>query len=241
MEWAQDIPTVLGRVAMILPLLLVVTLFMGRRSISELPVFDYIVFLVLGSVVGADLADPDVKHLPTVIAILAIALLQKAVATSLISFDRFRKLITFPPTIVIQNGQFLEQNLIKNIRYTVDNILSMLRQQNVFDVSLVELGIIEANGDLSIQMKSSHVPVTRKDFQLPPEKGTIAYPIIVEGTVQKQVLHNLGLTEDWLHQTLKQLGYHNISDIFFGSINETHNMHISLYSHHIAPKHPVLR
>lgn len=45
--------------------MLFVTIMMGRRSIAELPVFDFLVVITLGAVVGADLADPNIDHIHT--------------------------------------------------------------------------------------------------------------------------------------------------------------------------------
>jgi uncharacterized membrane protein YcaP (DUF421 family) len=78
MDVLMDSVKVLGRIFTILPLLLFLGLYMGKRSIGEIPVFDFLVVLVLGSVVGADIADPKIDHIHTVVAMLAIALLQKS-------------------------------------------------------------------------------------------------------------------------------------------------------------------
>lgn len=53
---------------------------MGRRSIGELPVFDFLVILILGAVVGADIADPNIEHLHTAVAIVLIGGLQMLIA-----------------------------------------------------------------------------------------------------------------------------------------------------------------
>lgn len=63
LELLKDVALVLGRVVTILPLLLFVTLFMGKRAIGELPVFDFLIIITLDAVVGADIADPDIHHL----------------------------------------------------------------------------------------------------------------------------------------------------------------------------------
>lgn len=95
LELLKDVALVLGRVVTILPLLLFVTLFMGKRAIGELPVFDFLIIITLGAVVGADIADPDIHHLSTVITIITIGILQKIVTNWKISNRKLRKLLTF--------------------------------------------------------------------------------------------------------------------------------------------------
>lgn len=142
MELWKDLFVVVIRIVTILPLMLGVGIFMGKRSIGELPVFDFLVVLVLGSVVGADIADPDIDHIHTVAAIIVIALLQKFIVTVKLKNRKLGKMLTFEPTIVVYKGQMVEKNLYQ-IRYSIDNITQMLREQQVFDLTQVELGIVE--------------------------------------------------------------------------------------------------
>lgn len=145
----KDMLLILGRIVTIIPLLLFTTLFMGKRAIGELPVFDFLIVIILGALVGADIAEPDIKHLPTAFAIIAIGIFQRIVTRWKISNHKIGRLLTFEPTVVLQNGKFVNKNL-KKIRYSIDNILQMLREKDVFDINEVETAIIEANGALSV-------------------------------------------------------------------------------------------
>jgi uncharacterized membrane protein YcaP (DUF421 family) len=66
---------ILFRIITILPMFLIVTLLTDRRKISELPVFDFLLLITVGAVVGADIADPEIEHLPTAVAVIGIMLL----------------------------------------------------------------------------------------------------------------------------------------------------------------------
>lgn len=226
-EIMNDISIVLVRIITILPLLLFVTLFMGKRAIGELPVFDYLIIITLGSVTGADIADPDVKQIPTIVAIIAIALLQRIVAGLKISNRKIGRLITFEPTVVIQDGKFINKNLKKN-RYSIDNILHMLREKDVFDVSDVETAIIEATGDLSVLKKPEKNPVTLADMGIMKASSSITFPIVMDGTIYSNVLRSFNLDEAWLKKQLSQQGISDIRNVFFASLNSNHELHISL-------------
>ena len=99
MELFSESLIVIGRVCSILPLLLIVTLFMGKRSIGELPVFDFMVIITLGSVAGADIAEPNVHHIPIAVAIVTLGVLQRIVSQWSGVSRRFGKRVTFEPTI----------------------------------------------------------------------------------------------------------------------------------------------
>ncbi|MFG6147643.1 DUF421 domain-containing protein [Halobacillus sp. B23F22_1] len=227
LEFMKEILLVLGRIITVLPLLLFITLFMGKRAIGELPIFDFLIIVTLGAVVGADIADPDIKHVPTVIALIGIGSLQKVVAKWKISNRTIGRLLTFEPTFIIQNGKFLNKNL-KKIRYSIDNILQMLREKDVFDISEVETAIIEANGNLSVLKKPQKKSVTLDDMKIVKTTSSISYPVILEGAIYSDVLNKFSLNEEWIEQQLSLQGIIDRKDVFFASINNKRELHISL-------------
>lgn len=214
MDMARDLLLVAIRIFTIFPLLLFIALFMGRRSTGELPVFDFLVVIVLGSVVGADIADPQISHIPNALAIVLIGLLQKTVSGWSIKNRRFERLINFEPIIVIKDGNFIVKNL-KKIHYSVDNVLELLREHYVFNLQEVDIGIVEANGKLTVYKKGPEKP-----------PGGFSYPVIIEGKIYHKGLYALSLTEAWLQQQLGQKGI-EIDSIFFASVNEKRELHIS--------------
>ncbi|WP_438296649.1 DUF421 domain-containing protein [Sporosarcina sp. FA15] len=227
LEFMKDMLLILGRIVTIIPLLLFTTLFMGKRAIGELPVFDFLIVIILGALVGADIAEPDIKHLPTAFAIIAIGVFQRIVTRWKISNRKIGRLLTFEPTVVLQNGKFVNENL-KKIRYSIDNILQMLREKDVFDINEVETAIIEANGALSVLKKPQKNSVTLEDMNIIKPTSTISFPVIVEGTLYTDVLRDVNLDEAWLQQELDNQGVNDLKDVFFASINRNRELHISL-------------
>ncbi len=227
LEYIKDILIVFVRILTILPLLLFITLFMGKRAIGEMPVFDFLIVIILGALVGADIADPKIEHLPTALAIIFIGIFQRVVANWKISNRKIGKLLTLEPTVVIQNGKFIDKNL-KKIRYSIDNVLQMLREKDVFDINEVETAIIEPNGALSVLKKPEKNAVTREDMNIVNTTSLISLPVIIEGTIYSDVLRDFNLSEEWLIQQLSTQGIYNINRIFFASINRNHELHVSL-------------
>ncbi|WP_434296039.1 DUF421 domain-containing protein [Clostridium sporogenes] len=229
MELIKEFYILIGRIITILPLMLVVTLVMGKRSIAELPVFDFLIIVILGAVVGADIADPEIKHIYTIVAIILIGIFHIIVSKLKVKYRKFGHVITFEPTIVIQEGKFIVKNLRK-IRYSIDNILQMLREKDIFDINDVHIGIVEANGNISILKKTNKTEVTIEDLNLQKGTSSLSYPVIIEGEVYKNVLSKLNLTEEWLNQQLINIGVKSEKEIFFASVNNKNEFHASLKS-----------
>jgi uncharacterized membrane protein YcaP (DUF421 family) len=227
LETLKDLYLVFGRIITILPLLLLITIFMGKRAIGELPIFDFLIIVTLGAVVGADIADPNIHHFPTAVAIIFIGVFQRVVAKWKISNRKLGRLITFEPTVVVQDGKFLDRNLRKN-RYSIDNILQLLREKDIFDLNEVETAILEANGSLSVLKKPNKKPVTPENLNIVNTNSIITFPVIMEGTVYTKVLLDFHLTEKWLHEQLMKQGITDLKNVFFASINHNLELHVSL-------------
>ncbi|WP_270565637.1 DUF421 domain-containing protein [Clostridium beijerinckii] len=227
MEMLKELSILLGRIVTIFPLMLAIALYMGKRSIGELPIFDFLVIIILGAVVGADIADPQIEHIHTAVAIVLIGIFQKVVSILKIKYRKFGHIITFEPTVVIWDGQFIVPNL-KEIRYSIDNVLQMLRENDVFGISDVHLGIVEANGKLSVLKKVNKAELTVEDMNITGKVVSLSYPIVVDGKVHRDTLAKLNLSESWLREQLKNNKINSLEEVFFASVNMKKELHISL-------------
>ncbi|KKB33812.1 DUF421 domain-containing protein [Bacillus thermotolerans] len=216
-----------GRMITILPLMLAATLFMGRRSIGELPVFDFLILLALGAVVGADIADPNIEHIHTAVAIILIGLLQKLVAVVKLKSRKIGKLLTFEPVIVIKDGVIIHKHL-EDIQYSIDNLMLMLREKDVFNIDHVELAIIEGNGKLTVMKKPSKEPVTAGDLHIQKAGADISYPVVVDGKLYEEVLDFLQADPVWFVEKLQSAGVKNIEEVFFAAIDKERKITLSL-------------
>ncbi|CAM4021717.1 DUF421 domain-containing protein [Mesobacillus thioparans] len=227
MKMIEEMLILLGRVVTILPLMLFATLFMGRRSIGELPIFDFLILLSLGAVVGADIADPKIPHIHTAVAIILIAILQKLVAYLKLKNRRLGRLLTFEPITVIYEGKLIVENLLKT-QYSIDNILLMLREKDVFNIEDVRIGVLEASGNLTVMKKAAKSAVTLEDMDIEADRDDLALPLIVDGKLYEKVLEQLGLNEKWLKDQLAQEAVHELKDVFFASITADKALQITL-------------
>lgn len=214
------------RIVSVMALLLFLVLITGRRKISELPVFDFLTMLILGNVVGADIADPKIPQLPTAYAVILIIGLQYYISVYIIKSRKFGKMITFGPTVIIQNGQFIKSNM-KRVRYSIENILMLLREKEVFDINEVEFAIVEDNGALSVLKKSNYLPLTPKNMSINTKYKGMNIPIIKEGRVYEDNLKMLNLNKLWLETELRKNNIQNLENVFYADINSEGKLYIS--------------
>lgn len=214
------------RIISVMALFLFLILKTGRRKIAELPVYDFISMIVIGSVIGADIAEPNLPHLPTLFSVVLIVALQFLVSILLINNKKIARKITFGPTVVIQNGQFIKANM-KRLKYPIENVLMALREKDIFDLNEVEYAIVEGSGSISVLKKPQFLPLTPSDMQLNPGAKSLSVPLIIDGKVQDSNLQQLKRDRSWLASQLAQSGVHGFNEVFYADCNLEGRMYIS--------------
>lgn len=76
-----------------------------------------------------------------------------------------RRIISGRPKIVIRNGQ-IEQDTLQDLRISVDDLMTALRGNQVFDLEQVQFAIMETTGTISVYLKAAHQPLTPNDLSL---------------------------------------------------------------------------
>jgi uncharacterized membrane protein YcaP (DUF421 family) len=143
------------------------------------------------------------------------------------------------PTIIIANGHILDKAM-KKTRLRLANLMEMLRNKDVFDISEVEFAIFETSGQLSVLKKSEHLPLTPKDMNIPtPYKG-IAAPLIYDGEIDEHNLKANKVTKVWLLDQLKNQNINDPSEIFYASINTEGSLYIDKYEDDLHQERPEL-
>lgn len=103
--------------------------------------------------------------------------------------------------IVVKDGQFIYPNL-KKARYSIDNILQMLPEEQIFDIAEVDMAVLEPSGVLSILKKMEKTAVTLEDLKLKRPNSGLSYAVVKEGRIQTITLQKLNLTGKWLETQL---------------------------------------
>jgi uncharacterized membrane protein YcaP (DUF421 family) len=125
-----------------------VTRVVGRRQLSDLEPFDFILLVVLGDLVQQGITQSDQSVTGTLIVISTIALL--SVAVSWISFrsPRARVIAEGEPIVLVQDGRPIERNLRRE-RITLADIQEEARQAQIISVADLQWAILENDGKIS--------------------------------------------------------------------------------------------
>lgn len=123
-------------------------------------IFDFIAAISLGSI-AANLAFNTTLPLHhTTISFVSLVIIIYVISLLALRSRKMRGFMAGKPTLVIQNGKILEENM-KGMRYTLDYLNQQLREKNVFDISEVEFAMIETDGHMSVK-NTLHLIMSRE-------------------------------------------------------------------------------
>ena len=121
----------------------------GKRTLSQLNVFDFVVTVAFGSTLATILLNSNVSWTEGAFALGLLAALQFVVALVSSRWPPSREAITSRPVLLLRNGQVLVSALRRN-RLTESELRQAVRMQGSGDLSDVAAIVLETNGKLSV-------------------------------------------------------------------------------------------
>ncbi|TWH47489.1 DUF421 domain-containing protein [Sporomusa sp. KB1] len=198
--------------------LLILTRILGKTQVGQLTFYEYISGITIGSLaanIAAADADKVWSHFYDLILFVALTY---AVAVVTLKSRPLRKLLDGSPTIVVENGSILEENM-HNLRYDLDELHGQLREQGVLDPAEVQYAILETTGKLSVIKKTDYQPVTKSDFNIHLPDPVFPVELIMDGVIIERNLHRQNRSEAWLKQQLSERSIHDISEVTYAGID----------------------
>jgi len=207
--------------------LLIMTRAMGKKLIAHLSFLEYAAGITIGSIAASMSVDLSVETMPSLIGLLTWSLW--VIVMGLVTrYSRpLRRIIDGEPTVVIQNGRILKENL-RRLNYHVDDLRMQLRQMAVFCLSDAEFALLEPNGSLSVLKKSQLLPLTPADMQIPTDYKGLPVELVVEGRTVDRNLKKVRLTRQWLEKQISGRG-HRLEDVYYAELDTNGNLYVDLY------------
>ncbi|KIL41984.1 hypothetical protein SD70_03745 [Gordoniibacillus kamchatkensis] len=134
----------------------------GKKVISEMTPLEMVTVLSIGTIIGHAVAEDKVWQTIVCIALfIVILLIFQSIA---LRWSLFERLIIGKPTVVIVDGNIVEENL-KKLRMTTEQLELRLRQKGIANISDIRTGTIEVNGRFGYELKPSAQPLTRGEME----------------------------------------------------------------------------
>ena len=197
--------TILIRTLIIYITLIITMRMMGKRQIGELEITDLVTTLLISEIASLPITNPEIPSLHAIIPMIILLVLEILSSVILIRLPILKNLVSARPTVIIHRGA-LDQSALRELRMSLDELMSEIRQQGLTDLSQVDCAILEKNGNLTVLPKAKYAQPTAEQLGLSPENDALMHIVYSNGAYSKVGLHLIGKNRDWLEKQLKRRG-----------------------------------
>jgi len=121
---------------------------LGKRELSQLTAFDFVVLVVMGDLIQQGVTLEDMSVTGAMLAVTTMALLTAALAAIAVRWPRAGKVLEGAPVVVVQRGCVVE-GALRNERLDLADLYEAARTEGISDLRDVEWCVLEADGHLS--------------------------------------------------------------------------------------------
>ena len=170
---------------------------MGKRQLGELQPSELVITILISNIATLPLEDTSIPLVLGILPILTLVCFEVVISWVTLKSLRMRRIISGRPKIIVRNGQ-IEQATMRDLRLSVDDLMTALRQQQVFDISQVQFAVMETTGTVSVYLKAACQPLTPEDVALKKAAQDPPVAVIQDGCVMNKSLAMLGKNQAWL-------------------------------------------
>lgn len=206
-------------------ILFLVTKLIGKKQVSELSLFDYVIGISIGNFTAEMTMSLDVQFINGVMALLTFGLFAYLISLLTMKSIRIRRFFIGVPTVIIQNGKIIEKAM-KHVMIDINDLLEQCRINGYYDLTQIEYAIMEANGKISIMPKSEYKPLTPNDMKKKVVQEDLQANVIIDGVIMQNNLENMNKSINWLEKELKVKGYKEYDDIILAILDKNDKLTI---------------
>ena len=215
-DWLEILDVIIRAVLSLITLFLV-TKMLGKKQVSELSLFDYVIGISIGNFAAEMTINTDSQYMNGIVAVLMFGIVAYAISILTMKSIKLRRYFMGVPTILIEKGILIEKSL-KEVKFDINDLLQECRRSGYFDISQIEYAIMEANGQISFLPKAEYKNVTIQDLKIKTIQEGICANIVIDGKIMHENLKNMNKDEIWLDKELKIKGQ-KIEDILLCTLD----------------------
>lgn len=212
--------------------LFLLTKLMGCKQMSQLSLFDYIIGISIGSIAAEMATDPSPDFWQPLLAMSIYGAAAFLISLLNNRSRKARRIISGAPLVLLEKGELFRENM-KKARMDLGEFLTECRGQGYFDLSAVDVAVLEPNGHLSIWPKSTDRPVTPNDLSLPVRQQPPCRIVVMDGEVLADNLKAAGYDEKWLSRRLSEQKLPAADKLFLVELGDQGQL--NAYAQHTQP------
>lgn len=197
---------------------------LGKRQIGQLQPAELVVTILLSEIMVIPMQDTQIPLINTIIPVLLLVGFEILVSFISMKSIKLRSILQGNSLIVIRNG-VIDQQQLKRLRFTIDDLLEALRKKDVFDISEVLYAIVETDGTLSVMLKPENEFATKDDLGLEIDDKGLQCVVISDGKIIQSDFKDCGMNMPKLKKIINKNNI-NVKDIMLMTIDKNGNMNV---------------
>jgi uncharacterized membrane protein YcaP (DUF421 family) len=234
----SDFLNICFRTILVLIILFFITKMMGKKQISELNFFDYVVGITIGSIAADISLDIEKNMIAGIAALFIYGFISYIISFVSIKSILARRFFIGVPTVLVEKGKIIESGLKKS-KIDVNDLLMVARENGYFNLDEIDYALMEVNGNISFLPKEKEKPVTKKDMKIKCNNEGLTVNAIIDSKYMANNMKAINKDKEWLDHELKVNGYDNYDNILLATIDN--NYKVTIYEKNVKPdKNTVL-
>ena len=234
----SDFLNICFRTILILIILFFITKMMGKKQISELNFFDYVVGITIGSIAADISLDIEKNMIAGIAALFIYGFISYIISFVSIKSILARRFFIGVPTVLVEKGKIIESGLKKS-KIDVNDLLMEARENGYFNLDEIDYALMEVNGNISFLPKEKEKPVTKRNMKIKCNNEGLTVNAIIDSKYMANNMKAINKDKEWLDHELKVNGYDNYDNILLATIDN--NYKVTIYEKNVKPdKNTVL-
>ena len=139
------------------PVLIAAIRLNGKRSVSKMNNFDWIVTVAIGSLIGSAIGFESVTILDAVLAIAVLLIMQRAITGALARSQRLEDIVVACPGVLVLDGM-VQEDCLHRERVSPSELMSAIRHAGLSGPEDCYAVVLESNAEITVIPRDSARP-----------------------------------------------------------------------------------
>ena len=199
---------------------------MGKRQLGELDVGELVITILLSEIATTPITNPERKLIDAVVPIATLVLLEVLTSALILRIPFFKSAFSSKPAVIIARG-VIDYKTMKKVRISLEELVSQIRQNGIYDISEVDYAILEENGKMSVIPKNANRQPDKNDIGIKCEDNGVMHIIISDSQINAHGLKIINKDKKWVEGQLERHRL-NIKDVFCMTVDDSGKIFIQL-------------
>ena len=181
---------------------------MGKRELSKVQPFELAIIILISDLASAPMSSRAISIFDGIIPIVTLLIAYIIFTLIIQSSNKAQDVVCGTISPIIKDGKILEEEF-KRLQYTIPDLMSQLRECNIFKIQDVKYALVETNGNLSVVKNSDNIK------QLPLN-------VIEDGKISEINIKILNVSKEDINKIIKKNKL-RLEDVLVGTLDDESN------------------